>query len=297
MDRLQAMRIFAKVAESGGFAEAARQLEVSPPVVTRAVAALETAISARLLTRTTRLVKLTETGARYLADCRRILAEIAEAESAAAGSYARPIGSLTVTAPVLFGRIYVLPILTAYLDRHDSVDGRALFLDRVVNVVEEGVDVAVRIGPLADSGLSAIRCGTVRRVVCASPDYLARHGTPLAPDDLAHHRIVAVTHLGASEWRFGRDQKIVVPLRPRLACTINEPAIAAAIEGWGITRVLSYQVAAALKEGRLKAVLEDYEPEPLPIHVVHVEGRGASAKVRSFVDFCVERLRANPLIA
>lgn len=297
MDRWQAMRVFVKVAEAGGFADASRQLHMSPPAVTRAIAALEAAVGARLLTRTTRLVKLTEVGARYLEDCRRILADLADAEVAAAGSHARPTGLLTVTAPVLFGRIYVLPIMTAYLSAHPSVDGRALFLDRIVNMVDEGVDVAVRIGRLADSELSAIRCGTVRHVVCASPDYLRAHGAPQSPADLARHRIVAVTSTGApTEWRFGSDGKIAVAVTPRLSCNVNEAAIAAAEHGWGLTRVLSYQVAAALKEGRLVIVLADFEPLPLPIHVVYAEGRGASAKVRSFVDFAVSALRADTLI-
>lgn len=296
MDRLEAMAVFVKVAESGGFAEAGRRLSMSPPAVTRAIAALENAIGARLLTRTTRLVKLTDVGARYLEDCRRILADLADAEAAAGGSYARPTGLLTVTAPVLFGRIYVLPILTDYLGQQPSVHGQTLFLDRVVNIIDEGIDVAVRIGPLADSGLAAIRCGTVRRVVCASPAYAAAHGVPKTPADLVSHRIVAVAHTGVSEWRFGRDQRTIVSIAPRLACNVNEAAISAAIDGWGVTRVLSYQVAESLRDGRLQVLLEDFEPEPLPIHVVHVEGRGAAAKVRSFVDFAVEELRANVLI-
>lgn len=296
MDRLDAMGVFVKVAESGGFAEAARRLSMSPPAVTRAIASLEEAIGARLLTRTTRLVKLTDVGARYLEDCRRILADVADATAAAGGSYARPTGLLTVTAPVLFGRIYVLPLLTDYLARQPTVEGRALFLDRVVNIIDEGVDVAVRIGALADSGHTAIRCGTVRRVVCASPAYVAAYGAPETPADLARHRIVAVSHAGASEWRFGHDRRTVVTLKPRLACNVNEAAISAAIDGWGVTRVLSYQVAEALRDGRLTALLEEFEPEPLPIHIVHVEGRGAAAKVRSFVDFAVDRLRSNALI-
>lgn len=296
MDRLQAMRVFVAAAEAGGFAGAARRLRQSPAGVTRAIAGLEAAIGARLFTRTTRLVKLTEVGARYLEDCRRILADLADAEAAAAGSFARPTGRLTVTAPVLFGRIYVLPLLTAYLSAHPAVDGQALFLDRIVNMIDEGVDVAVRIGPLADSGLTAIRCGTVRRVVVAAPSYLAANAAPRTPADLARHRIVGVSHWTDSEWRFGAGEKTVVALKPRLACNVNEAAISAAVEGWGVARVLSYQVASAIRDGRLEVLLEDFEPEPLPIHVVHAEGRGASAKVRSFVDHAVEALRANTLI-
>ncbi|WP_020181155.1 LysR family transcriptional regulator [Methylopila sp. M107] len=296
MDRLQAMRAFVKVAEAGGFAEAARRLNMSPPAVTRAIAALEDVIGARLLVRTTRLVRLTDAGARYLEDCRRILAEIADAEAGAAGSHATPAGRLVVTAPVLFGRIYVLPIMTDYLARHARVDAQALFLDRVVTLVDEGVDVAVRIGRLADSDLSASRCGAVRHVVCASPAYLAAHGEPRAPADLLNHAVVAVAGGPAPEWRFGRDQKTIAPIRPRLTCNVNEAAIAAAMDGFGLTRVLSYQVATAVQDGRLRIVLADYEPEPAPIHIVHREGRGASGRVRSFVDFAVARLRADPLI-
>lgn len=296
MDRLQAMGVFVKVAEAGGFAEAGRRLSMSPPAVTRAIATREEAIGTRLLTRTTRRVKLTEIGARYLEDCRRILSEIAAAEASAAGSHARPTGLLTVTAPILFGRIYVLPILTEFLTAHPAVDGRVLLLDRVANLVDEGIDVAVRIGALPDSGLAATRCGSVRRVVCASPAYLDAHGTPETPADLARHRIVAVTQSVAPEWRFGRDRKTVVPLKPRLTCNVNEAAISAALDGWGLTGAMSYQVADALREGRLRVVLEDFEPDPLPIHIVHVEGRGAAAKVRAFVDFAVAALRVNPLV-
>ncbi len=295
MDRWQAMRIFARVAETGSFAAAGRQLGLSPPAVTRAVAALEEAIGTRLLTRTTRVVRLTEAGGRYVEDCRRILADIAEAEAAAAGAYGTPTGTLAVTASVLFGEIYVLPILTEYLDRHPAVSIRGLFLDRVVNIVEEGIDVAVRIGHLPDSGMAALRVGAVRRVVCGAPDYFARHGIPADPGELARHRIIAPTGATASlDWRFGPGAPRSVTVQPRLACNTNAAAIAAAAAGWGITRLLSYQVAGLVAEGRLQRVLADFEEEPLPIHVIHPEGRRAAARVRGFVDLAVERLRADP---
>ncbi len=295
MDRWQAMRIFARVAETGSFAAAGRQLGLSPPAVTRAVAALEEAIGTRLLTRTTRVVRLTEAGGRYVEDCRRILADIAEAEAAAAGAYGTPTGTLAVTASVLFGEIYVLPILTEYLDRHPAVSIRGLFLDRVVNIVEEGIDVAVRIGHLPDSGMAALRVGAVRRVVCGAPDYFARHGIPADPGELARHRIIAPTGATASlDWRFGPGALRSVTVQPRLACNTNAAAIAAAAAGWGITRLLSYQVAGLLAKGRLQRVLADFEEEPLPIHVIHPEGRRAAARVRGFVDLAVERLRADP---
>lgn len=296
MDRLQAMQVFVKVAETGGFAEAARQLHMSPPAVTRAIAALEDMIGARLFIRTTRLVKLTEAGGRYLDDCRHILADITEAEASAAGSHAVPTGTLTVTASVLFGKIYVLPVLTEYLDRYPGVVGRALFLDRVTNIVDEGIDVAVRIGHLPDSSHSAIRVGSVRRVICGAPGYFEKHGRPKKPADLQKHRIIAPTSAWTSlEWRFGRDQKLAVYVQPRLFCSTNEGAIAAAADGWGLTRLLSYQIGEALRDGRLEIVLSAFEEDPLPIHIVHPEGPRASAKVRAFVDLAVERLRASQL--
>ncbi|GAB6842826.1 DNA-binding transcriptional LysR family regulator [Methylorubrum rhodinum] len=297
MDRWQGMRVFVRVAESGGFAGAARALNMSPPAVTRAVAALEARIGARLLTRTTRRVALTEAGARYLEDCRRILAEIEEAEAVAAGAMAIPTGTLTVTAPVQFGRLYVLPVISEYLDRHPAVAARALFLDRVIDLVEEGADVALRIGPLPDSGLSAIRVGSVRAVVCAAPAYLERHARPQAPGDLTAHAIIGRSDQAAvAEWRFGAERRLAVPVRPRLVCNTIDGALAAALDGRGIVRLLSYQVAPALAEGRLVRLLEAHEGPPMPVHVVSPEGRRAPAKVRAFVELAVERLRGDPRV-
>ena len=296
MDRWQAMRVFVKVAETGSFSEAARRLFMSPPAVTRSIASLEDMIGARLLTRTTRSVKLTEAGQRYFADCQRILAELADAEAAAAGSYATPSGTLVVTAPVLFGQMHVLPIVMDYLARFPAVTAQTLFLDRVTNLIEEGMDVAIRIGQLPDSELNAVRVGTVRRVVCASPAYLATHGEPLTPADIGDHRIIAnVSAWPSLEWRFGRERKTSVSVHPRLICNLNEATIAAAVEGWGLTRVLSYQVEDAVRQGRLRIVLADFEEGPLPIHIVHAGGRAPSAKIRSFVDFAAARLRAEPI--
>ncbi len=297
MDRYHAMRVFVRIADTGGFAEAARQLHMSPPAVTRAVAALEDTIGTRLLTRTTRAVKLTEAGARYVEDCRRILAAIEEAEAAAAGSYATPTGMLTVTSSVLFGQIYIMPIMTEFLDLHPQVTGRMLFVDRVVNLVDEGVDVAIRIGHLPDSSYSATRVGSVRRVICGSPDYIEARGLPSHPAELSQHRIIAATSAWTSlEWRFGADGEIAVNVKPVLFSNSNEAAIGAARSGWGLTRALSYQVGPDLVEGRLQIVLEDFEQPPLPVHIVHPEGRNASAKVRAFIDFARERLRANRVI-
>ncbi|KPH66266.1 MULTISPECIES: LysR family transcriptional regulator [unclassified Novosphingobium] len=297
MDRWQAMKIFVRVAEAESFAEAARQLRISPPAVTRAISSLEDQIGVRLLARTTRSVKMTEAGRRYFEDCRRILADIADAEASAAGSHGNPTGALIVTGPVMFGRMHVLPILLEYLDRFPSVTGQTLFVDRPVNIVEEGIDVAIRIGNLPDSGLSATRVGWVRRTICGAPSYFERHGVPRSPADLAHHRVIMPTGAWVSpEWHFGADSRTSVTVHPRLLCNTNEAAITAAEQGWGITRVLSYQVAPALAAGRLQPVLEDHLESPIPVHVVHAAGRHATAKVRAFVDLAVERLRSNSLL-
>ncbi len=297
MDRWQAMRVFVRVAETGSFAETARHLHMSAPAVTRAVAALEDLIGIRLFVRTTRSVKLTEAGSRYFDDCRRILSDLVEAEAAAAGSYATPSGTLTVTASAMFGQMHVLPIITEYLDTYPTMTGRSLFIDRPVNLIEEGVDVAVRIGHLPDSGLSAIRVGSIRRVICGAPAYFEKHGVPNTPADLREHRIAVSTSAWASlEWRFGHDRTTSVNISPKLRCNTNQAAISAAVEGWGLTRVLHYQIGPALLEGRLRIVLTEYEEPPLPIHVLHPEGRHAPAKVRAFIDLAVARLRANRLL-
>ncbi|MBV7482604.1 LysR family transcriptional regulator [Bordetella sp. BOR01] len=295
MDRWQAMRIFVKVAETESFAAAARHLHMSAPAVTRAVAGLEELIGARLFVRTTRSVKMTEAGARYFDDCRRILADISEAEAAAAGSYAKPSGTLVITASAMFGQMYVLPIVTEYLDTYPTMRARTFFVDRPVNIVEEGIDVAVRIGHLPDSGFTAIKVGAVRHVICGAPEYFERHGTPTTPAGLKNHRIASSNSAWASpEWRFARDQRVIVD--PVLQCNTNEAAIATASTGRGLTRVLHYQIGPALLAGKLQVVLSDYEAPPLPIHVLYPEGRQAPAKVRTFVDLAVSRLRGNRLL-
>jgi len=283
-----------KVAEAESFADAGRQLHMSPPAVTRIVSALEDVIGTRLLARTTRSVKLTEAGAQYFADCQRLLADLSEAEAIAAGAYGKPTGTLTVTTSAMFGTMFVLPLMTEYLDLYPDVIGRGLFVDRVVSMVDEGIDVAIRIGHLPDSGLTATRVGQVRRVICGSPIYFEKHGVPISPSDLSRHRIIASTSAWTSlEWRFGVQKKSTVRVNPRLYCSTNEAAISAAASGWGLTRVLSYQIAPQLEAGELRTILSDYEEEALPIHVVHPEGRHASAKVRSFIDFAVGKLRSN----
>lgn len=298
MDRLDSMRIFVAVAEAGGFAPAARRLALSPPAVTRAVAAVEERIGARLLHRTTRVVRLTEAGTRFLEDCRRILAEVDEAEAAAAGLHAEPRGPVAVTAPVLFGRLHVAPVLFEVAGRYPGLVVRSFFIDRIVHLAEEGYDVAVRIAELPDSGLSAVRVGTVRRVVCASPAYLAAHGTPRSPAELAQHEAIPFSRGPSTrDWVFhqaGRTE--TAEPRTRLIVNQADVAVAAAVAGHGLTRVLSYQAAAEIRAGRLQLVLEEFEPPPIPIQVVHQEGRRASARVRALVDFLAEGLRADPTL-
>jgi DNA-binding transcriptional LysR family regulator len=297
MAKLEAMQTFVKVAETSSFAEAARQLHMSPPAVTRAVSALEDQIGTRLFTRTTRVVRLTEAGNCYFEDCRKILADVEEAEAAASGSYARPTGVLHVTASVMFGQQFLVPILTEFLGQNPDVTVRSLFVDRVVNLVDEGIDVAIRIGHLPDSSQSAVRVGKVRQVVCGAPAYFAAHGIPQQPADLARHSMIAGTSSFSSlDWHFGQDQKLKVNITPRLFCNTYDSVIRASLNGWGLARVLSYQIGEHLVAGNLQTVLADYEQEPLPIHIVHPEGRRASAKVRAFIDLAVDRLRANRLI-
>ena len=298
MDRIYLMTVFVAVAEAESFAKASRHLGMSPPAVTRAISTLEEKLGVRLLARTTRVVRLTEAGARYLEDSRRIIAEIEEADESAAGVGAAPRGQLQVTAPVMFGKLFITPAILDYLERYPAVNVNALFLDRVVNLMDEGVDIAIRIGELPDSSLRAIKVGAVRRVIVAAPRYLRQHGTPLHPRDLKSHRLVAVTGAtSALDWKFyAHDKPISVRVTPRLTVTTNEGAIAAVQEGWGMTRLLSYQVAPYLKRDTLKAVLCKFEPPALPVHVVHLEGRRPTAKVRAFIDLVVERLRADPAL-
>ncbi len=295
MDRFQGMAVFVAVAEEESFAAAGRRLRMSPPAVTRAVAFLEERLGVRLLTRTTRLVRTTDAGARYLEDARRILLEAEEADEAAAGINATPRGHLAVTAPMLFGKLYVMPVITAYQRTFRETTVSALFVDRVVNLLDEGLDIGIRIGQLPDSSLRAIRVGQVRRVICASAAYLKKHGAPKTPADLAGHQIIAATAISAgSEWTFARGkQKIGIKLSPRILVNTNDGALEAAKSGFGLTQLISYQVANELAAGTLKSVLTDFEEASLPVHVIHREGRHGSAKVRSFVDLAVDRLRAD----
>jgi DNA-binding transcriptional LysR family regulator len=304
MDRFEGMRIFVAVADAKGFAPAARLLGLSPPAVSRAIVALEEHVGAQLLRRTTRSVSLTEVGERFHADCKRILAELAAAEAGASGAHAAPQGELAITAPQMFGRMHVTPVLLDFLAQHPQVRARTYFVDHIVHLFEEGFDVAVRIAHLPDSGLTAIPVGHVRRVIVASPAYLAERGVPRSAADLAQHDGIGFAINGGviAPWALyppGRknkaDREIAQP-RMQLATNTGEIGIAAALAGRGLARALSYQVAEHVKQGRLRIVLADHEPPPIPVQVVTADGRKAAAKVRAFVDFAVERLRREQVL-
>lgn len=294
MDRFEAMRVFMVVAEERSFAKAARRLLLSAPAVTRAVSALEQRIGVRLLHRTTRSVRLTEAGARFLADVKRILNEVEEAEGLALGSQTEPRGQLAVTAPLLFGRMHVAPLVLEFLAGHPEVSARMLFADQLVDLMDEGLDVAIRIGKLQDSSLRAIRVGFVRRIVCAAPAYLAAHGTPQTPADLADHQLIGFAGINPHRhWSFTVQGKSeLFSPTPRLLVNTADVAIQAALAERGLTRLLSYQAAPEIAQGRLKTVLAKFEPPALPIHVLHAEGKHPPARVGAFVELVVERLRA-----
>lgn len=293
MDKLLAMTTFVRIVDKGSLTAAANALDASLPTVVRTLAALERQLGVSLLTRTTRRIHLTDAGARYLERCRAILSEVQDAEAKLSFSQAEPQGRLAVTASVLFGRRYVAPIVSEFIRRHRDVNVEMLFVDRVVNMVEEGLDVAVRIGHLRDSSLVAIRIGEVRRVVCASPQYLRRHGVPRAPQDVRAH--VCVRHMGLSprnEWSFRLGRRAVsVPITCALVSNEIDSALAACANGLGLGMFLSYQTAPYRKANKIRYVLEEFETEPLPVQVVYPHTRRLSTTVRAFVDECVKKLR------
>ena len=290
MDRIDAMQAFVAVADLQGFAPAARKLGLSPSGVTRLIAALEDRLGARLLQRTTRKVALTDVGARYLERARRILADVEEAEGAAEGERISPSGRLVVSAPVGFGRLHVSPVMSTYLKRYDEVACELRLEDRVINLVEDGVDLAIRISHLADSSLVARHVGEMRRIVVASPDYLKTHGEPATPAAIASHQTIQFGATAAPpDWRFVEDgREFRVTPAPRFATNSADAAIRYAESGGGLTRVMFYQAADSLKRGGLRIVLAKFEPPPLPIHLVYPTSRLLSAKVRAFIDLVIE---------
>jgi DNA-binding transcriptional LysR family regulator len=295
MDRLEAMSILVAAAESGSFSAASRKLRMPLPTVSRKVAELEAHLNARLLVRSTRKLTLTDAGVAYLAACKQILEQVSEAESAAAGEYSAPRGELVVTAPVVFGRLHMLPVVSDFLAAFAEITVRLVLADRNLHLLDEHIDVALRIGKLPDSSMVATQVGTVGRVVCASPQYLAQAGEPQTPADLARFSCIVSDALPSSYvWEFGAHQapQQTVPVRARLSVNTVEAAIDAAIAGVGLTNVLSYQAASAVSEGKLKLVLREFEPEPIPVSVMHAGQGKLPLKTRSFIDFIVPRLRA-----
>jgi DNA-binding transcriptional LysR family regulator len=289
MDRIDAMRAFVSVADLQGFAPAARKLGLSASAVTRLIASLENHLGARLLQRTTRSVTLTDVGARYLERARRILGDLEEAEDSVQAERSRPSGRLIVSAPQMFGRLHVGPVMSAYLKQYPDVSAELRLSDRMINLVDEGIDLAVRIGHLADSSVVARTVGDMRRIVVASPRYLKARGTPLKPFDLAQHEVIQFAGSGAlSDWRFAENgREVRVPVTSRFSTNSTDAAVLHAEQGGGLINVMAYQVADQLKAGRLKIVLAKYELPPMPIHLVYPTSRLLSAKVRAFIDLVV----------
>lgn len=293
MDRLDAMSLFVATVEAGSLSAAARRAGAPLATVSRKLSDLEKHLGTRLLNRSTRRLTLTDAGQSYLAACRRILDEVSEAERTAAGEYSNPTGELVITAPVVFGRLHVLPVITGFLALYPQVDVRLTLSDRITQLVEEHIDLALRIGELPDSAMVAIRVGSIRRIVCASPAYLAMHGTPEKPSELAGHNCVTFEGLAApATWSFGAGKtETTVPVRSRLQVNTAEAAIDAAIAGLGLTKVLSYQADAAVRAGALRVVLEPFEPPPWPVSLVHAGQGRLPVKLRAFLDFAAPRLK------
>jgi len=295
MDRLEAMRTFVAVATLGSVAEAARRLRLSPSVVTRSIAQLEDQLGLTLLLRTTRSLRLTEGGEVYLENCQQILADVEGAERRARGEDAEPRGHLKIAAPILFGRLHVLPVINRVLRRYRGVSIQLSLSDRNVHLVDEGIDVAVRIGELADSSLIAVKLAEVSRVVVASPAYLKRHGIPKSPDELAGRDIVAFEGIGATDqWRFNPGRKSV-ELELRLTVNSADTAIAAAEAGVGITRALSYQVEASVRAGRLTPILQQFAPAQSRVSAIYPARRVPSANVAVFIKTAREYFKMHPL--
>ena len=295
MDKLRALETFIAVAEAGSFSAASRQLNVSAPSVTRIIGDLETDLGVKLLNRTTRIVTLTDIGKRYVQDAEQIIRDLSVADDAAKGAHIEPTGTLRITASTMFGKIYITPIITEYLNLYPKVKVEALFVDRVVNIFEEGLDVAVRIGHLDDSSMMASRVGEVSIELCGCPNYFETHGIPQHPDDLNDHNLIDLKLTGRQgEWTF--KDGIVIKPDYRLSVSSIPAGLAAARSGWGLVRILSYQIGPDLDSGCIQTVLNEFTPAPIPIHLLHGQGRQSSAKVRSFIDLAAKRLRADPFL-
>jgi DNA-binding transcriptional LysR family regulator len=293
MDKLRAMEIFVRIVDEGSLTAAAQALDMSGPSVVRALAALERAMSVRLMNRTTRRSSLSDEGREYYERCKRVLAEVAEADASISARRTKPRGRLRVTAPVMYGRMHVAPVVADFMAKYRQMEIELLLLDRIIDLVEEGIDVALRVGNLPESTLVAVPVGSTRRVVCAAPSYLAREGVPKSPADLAAHRCIVFSGLSrGNDWSFAGKRSVQVDVRPALRTNQVDVAIDACLRGLGCGQFLSYQVDPLVKAGKLRRVLDDFEPAPLPINVVYPHGRHVSANVRAFIDIAVPRLRA-----
>lgn len=296
MDRLDAMTVLLRVVDRGSFSAASRDLGMPLATVSRRVNELERHLGTRLLVRTTRKVALTDVGASYVASARRILDDIDETERLAAGEFHAPRGELVLTAPIMFGRLHILPIVTEFLAAYPEIDIRLMLSDKNLHLVDDHVDMAVRIGALRDSSMVASNVGSMRTVVCASPKLLAEYGEPKSPERLTDMPCVSFESIApVSAWSFrAKDDKrtLEVPIRARLAVTTAEAAVWAAIQAVGITRVMHYQCAGPAREGLLRIILAKYELEPRPVHLVHAERGALPSKMRVFLDFAADRLRA-----
>ncbi|MEP4380153.1 MAG: LysR family transcriptional regulator [Alphaproteobacteria bacterium] len=294
MGRLREMEVFVAVVEAGSFVGAATDIGASPPAVTRAVASLEDRLGIRLLTRTTRALRLTEAGERFVEHARRLLGEIEQAELDTLGEAGTPSGHLTLTASSTFGRMVLAPIVTAFLAEHPKVTASVRLHDRVVDLLDENIDVAVRIAELPDSSMVARRVGEVRRLLVASPDYLKKCGTPESPAQLREHAVIAFTGLmPGHEWRYRAEGRMrTMAITPRFEINDALAALASAEAGEGITPALSYMISDAVAAGRLVSVLDDWAPVPVPVHLVHQQGRLVPPKIRAFMDFAAPRLTA-----
>jgi DNA-binding transcriptional LysR family regulator len=295
MDRLEAMSLLIASVEAGSFSAASRKLRVPLPTLSRKVSELEALLSTKLLTRSTRKLTLTPAGAAYVVASKRILEQVGEAEAQASGEFAAPRGELIVTGPMTFGRIHLLPIMNDFLLAFPEINVRMALSDRNMNLVDDHIDAAVRVGLLPDSGMVALKLGSVRRVICGSPGYFKANGVPRSPDDLAALTCVTFANLPAgSSWSFATGNKNLTQFqRPRCRLNINtaDAAIEAAVAGIGVTHVLSYQITKAVEQGLLKIVLTDFEPDPMPVHLIH-SGQGlVPRKLRSFLEFAAPRLR------
>jgi DNA-binding transcriptional LysR family regulator len=293
LDRLEAMTILVAVVDKGGFTAAARALGLPLPTVSRKLAELESHLGTRLLNRSTRRIALTDAGRDYLSACKRILEEIGDAERKVAGEYVAPRGQLVISAPIVFGRLHVVPVISEFLAKYPDIDIRTLLSDRNAHLLDDDIDLAVRIGRLRDSSMVATQVGVVRQITCGSPNYFAANGVPKAPRDLQKLSVITFEALNSrTSWSYGGKKGEVLPIRSRLSINTAEAAIDAAIAGVGVTRVLSYQAAQAVADGKLQVVLSSFEPTPVPVSIIYANQNMLPLKMRSFIDFAAPRLRA-----